>query len=157
MGPRQFSSSRHDALVAELALHPPKTVRIGKLEDLDTIPFVNGVASVMVAARLLPLMPFKNHLREPSPRLEALRASIRRNGFTPVEPIIVRVGQRGRWVVVDGGHRLTALLGEIASPVQRYPLLRALFGRRMGDVYFLVYLTPRSWRKSGMPSAIRVD
>jgi hypothetical protein len=62
--------------------------------------------------------------------------SIRRDGYNNAVPIIVRLGRRGRWVIVDGGHRLTA-----ARRVSR-ELLTNLFGRKVKTIHFLLYRTP---------------
>lgn len=90
---------------------------------------------------LLPYIRFKNDRRERSERLRRVERSIRNRGYVPVDPIIARIGQKGRWVVVDGGHRLTA-----ARRVSR-EFWSNLFGRKVYSLYFLLYETPRSWRK----------
>jgi hypothetical protein len=115
--------------------------RVRSAEDLAGIAFVDGMAAVEMPFALTRCIQFKNDRREPSPRLEAVEDSIRRLGYRPLEPIICRIGQKGRWVVVDGGHRLTAARkvdGEFWTN---------LFGRKVGDLYFLLFETPRSRTK----------
>jgi hypothetical protein len=119
----------------------PNIQNIETREDLDRIAFVDGVAAVMVAAEALKYIRFKNAKRENSPRLKAVKESIRANGYNAHDPIIARIGQKGRWIIVDGGHRLTA-----ARQVAR-ELLTNLFGRKVRDIYFILFTTPRSWAK----------
>lgn len=142
-----MSTENHDALVAELSARPPVIQRVRDLGDIAKLDFSNDVAAVMVPSELLPRIQFKNHLRERSPRLDALRASIRSKGFQPTQPIIARMGQKGRWVIVDGGHRITALMTTLNRPWRRSKWLRPLFRQDFGDVYFLLYKTPRSFTK----------
>lgn len=115
--------------------------RIKTLEDIDRIRFHDGMAAVEVPISLVRQIRFKNHLRGPSPRLTAVESSIRDKGYRPLEPIIIRIGQKGRWIVVDGGHRLTAAL-EVDD--EFWP---NLFHRRVGNMYFLLFATARSWTK----------
>jgi plastocyanin len=120
----------------------PRTQRITRPEDLSTIVFSEeGMAAVMAPAELLDRIAFKNDQREESPRLAAVRRSIETHGYDPTQPIIVRVGQKGKWVVVDGGHRLTAVRQICGSWWKR------TFCKRIGDLYFLLFLTPRSYAK----------
>lgn len=125
----------------------PVTQRLTRAEDIASLSFTDGMASVMVAAPILRRIRFKNARREDSPRLRAVIRSIRREGYLPRDPIICRIGQKGRWVVVDGGHRLTAARRVMD---EWWP---NLFGRKVRDVYFLLFETPRSWAKSGRPPA----
>ena len=110
-------------------------------EDFDHIVFTDGVAAVEAPAELLRHVRFKNDKRGPGPRLDAVMRSISDRGYQPVNPIIARIGQKGKWVVVDGGHRLTALR-RLANG-----FWNRLFGRKLGNVYFLLYETDRSWAK----------
>jgi hypothetical protein len=115
--------------------------RVRAAEDLARIEFVDGMAAVEMPFALTRCIQFKNDRREDSPRLQAVEGSIRRLGYRPLEPIICRIGQKGRWVVVDGGHRLTAarkIDGELWTN---------LFGRKVRDLYFLLFETPRSRAK----------
>jgi hypothetical protein len=122
--------------------HAPRTQRVATAADLDRIEFdETGVAAVTLPADLLPSIPFKNAEREESPRLDRVRRSIAGRGYDPTEPIVVRVGQKGKWVVVDGGHRLTAVRRILGSWWAR------LWSKRIGDLYFLLFLTPRSYTK----------
>jgi hypothetical protein len=125
----------------------PPIQRLREAADLERIRFTDGVAAVMAPAELLEVIRFKNDRREDSPRLRAVETSIRRWGYQARDPVICRIGQKGRWIVVDGGHRLTA-----ARRVAR-SWWANLFGRKVRDVYFLLFETPRSWRKSGRPEA----
>ncbi|MCI4665443.1 MAG: ParB/RepB/Spo0J family partition protein [Neomegalonema sp.] len=84
---------------------------------------------------------FKNAKRIGGPRLNAIVRSIRDRGYLPTDPIIARIGQKGKWVIVDGGHRLTALKLLLKSFWGR------LMGRKYGNVYFLLFETERSWAK----------
>ena len=103
----------------------PKLFRIRTEADFDRIPFDNGMAAVEVPAHLLDHIDMRDFDRGDSGRLSALLRSIRSNGYNPVEPIHVRIGRRGRWVVIDGGHRLTA-----ARRVMR-EWLPNLFGKKV--------------------------
>lgn len=115
--------------------------RIEKLSDVERIQFEDGMAAVTVPADLLDDLRMKNDERGDSPRLARLVNSIRDHGYDPMTPIIARIGAKGRWVVVDGGHRLTA-----ARRVS-HEFWSNLFGARVGDLYFLLFTTPRSFRK----------
>lgn len=121
---------------------PPPLVRITCQEDLARIIFVDDVAEVEVPVHLLGILPLKHHERLDSPRLRAVVSSIRRKGYSSLAPIVCKIGARGRWVVMDGGHRLTAL-----QMVSR-SLATRLFRRDLGDVTFILYRTERSGTKS---------
>lgn len=109
--------------------------------DLDRIVFRDGMAAVEVPFALLDRIPFAGETRAPSPRLEAVIRSIRHRGYRPVDPIVCRIGMKGRWVVVDGGHRITA-----ARAVGR-SFWANLCRRKVRSLYFLIYTTPGSWSK----------
>jgi len=126
---------------------PPSMQRIRHKTDIAKLVFRDGVAAVMVDGRLLSRIRFKNHKREDSPRLDAVARSIRRWGYQPRDPIVCRIGQKGRWIVLDGGHRLTA-----ARRINK-ECWTNLFRRKVRDVYFLLYEGERSWAKSGRPEA----
>lgn len=113
--------------------------------DLKNIVFTDGVAAVETPLSLLPSIRFKNHRRTPGPRLRKLEQAIRAHGYDPTQPIIARIGQKGRWVIVDGGHRLTAVR-RIARGFWSF-----LFKPKIHTLYFLLYETPRSWRKMKRP------
>lgn len=115
--------------------------RIKSIGDVARIRFHDGVAAVEAPMSVVRQIKFKNHHRGPSPRLDAVENSIRENGYCPLEPIIIRIGQKGRWIVVDGGHRLTA-----AREVDDEFWVN-LFHRRVGNLYFLLFETARSWTK----------
>lgn len=83
--------------------------RLAKPADLDNIVFDHGLATVEVDADLIPRIAFKNAVREDAARVGRLAERIARDGFRPVTPVICRIGRKGKWVVVDGGHRLSAL------------------------------------------------
>lgn len=121
--------------------------RLLAVEDIDRIVFEDGVAAVEVPVELLPHIEFKNDERGDSPRLQAVEQSIRDRGFVPTDPIIARIGAKARWVIIDGGHRLTAarhVAEEFWSNLLR---------RKVRTLYFLLYETERSWHKVGRPAA----
>src|SRR5690349_6823266 len=106
----------------------PKLTRIRSTRDIDAIEFVDGVAEVEVPVELLDRMPIKNYERLDSPRLAAVLQSIRRDGYSSLEPIICRVGALGNWVVIDGGHRVTA-----AKRIHK-EFFTNLWGSKIGDL-----------------------
>jgi hypothetical protein len=126
----------------------PRIFRIRSEADLDRIPFTDGMAAVEVPARLLDRLELKNFERGESPRLAALERSIRARGFRPTEPITARVGRKGRWVVVDGGHRITA-----ARHVLR-EFWTNLFGNKVETLYFVLFTDPESWTKVAPPEGV---
>jgi len=128
----------------------PAVFRVRSEGDLDKIPFVDGMAAVEIPSDLLDKIEFKHHDRGDSERLKALERSIRRNGYTPVEPITARIGRKGRWVVMNGGHRLTA-----ARHVMR-EFWTNLFGRKVETLYFVLFLNPDSWSRTNMPEGIEL-
>jgi len=81
---------------------------IEKPEDLDKVVFVDDLAEIEVPVEALHLMPFKNDFRGDDGRTALVAESIRSQGYNNLNPICLRLGRRGRWVVEDGGHRLTA-------------------------------------------------
>lgn len=107
-------------------------------EDLKRIVFRDGMAAVEVPFHLLRHVRFRNDRRDESPRLAAVRASVRRKGYVPFDPIICAVTKKGKWSVIDGGHRLTA-----AREVAR-EFWTNLFGRKVRSLYFILVTTPRS-------------
>ncbi len=126
----------------------PKIFRIRTAEDLDHIPFEDGMAAVEVPAHLLDELELRNADRGDSDRLRTLERSIRTNGFRPLEPITARIGRKGRWVVVNGGHRLTA-----ARHVMR-EFWTNLFGPKVETFYFVLFLNEDSWKKVGVPDGV---
>ncbi len=126
----------------------PAIFRVRTEADLDRIPFSNGMAAVEVPAHLLDKLEIKHADRGESLRLQALERSIRAKGFQPVEPITARIGRRGRWIVVNGGHRLTA-----ARRVMR-EFWTNLFGRKVETFYFVLFTNPESWSKATPPPGI---
>jgi hypothetical protein len=119
----------------------PRVFRVRTAEDLDRIPFEGGMAAVEVPAHLLGALELKHFERGRSPRLDALERSIRNRGYQPLEPITARIGRKGRWVVVNGGHRLTA-----ARNVMR-EFWTNLFGAKVDSLYFVLFTDPESWSK----------
>lgn len=119
----------------------PRVQYMRTVEDLDRIEFTDGLAAVEVPFRLLDAVPFAGETREPSPRLARVIRSIRRQGYRPVDPIICRIGMKGRWVVVDGGHRITA-----ARKVGR-EWWSNLCAPKVRTLYFLLFTTAGSWSK----------
>ncbi|MGH1351095.1 MAG: ParB N-terminal domain-containing protein [Methyloligellaceae bacterium] len=119
----------------------PKYQRITSIDGIEHLEFIDGLAEVEIPAELLGKLPLKNHERGNSPRLRKILRSIRANGYSSIEPIVVRIGRRGRWVIVDGGHRLTAatlVAGEFWTN---------LFTKKVGPIIFYVYETPISYTK----------
>ena len=125
----------------------PTIQRIRRKSDIARLRFDDGMAAVMVPGRMLSKIRFKNEVREDSPRLKAVERSIRRWGYQPRDPIVCRIGQKGRWIVVDGGHRLTAARRVAGG------FWTNLFGPKVRDVYFVLFESERSWAKSGRPEA----
>jgi hypothetical protein len=119
--------------------------RVVRAADIVDLKFQDGVAALTCPIAMLAHLPIKNAEREPSPRLDAVTRSIRNHGYTAEQPIVCRIGRKGRWIVVNGGHRLTALRRINAS------CWRRLVGPMRGEVYFLLFETARSWKKTGRP------
>ncbi len=119
----------------------PKLSRITRPEDLDEIEFVDGLAEVEVPVELLETVPLKHAERLNSPRLDRVVQSIRSEGYSSLEPIVCRVGALGNWVVIDGGHRITA-----AKRVSQ-EFFTNLFGGKVGDLTFILFQTPMSYSK----------
>ncbi|MEL6196520.1 MAG: ParB/Srx family N-terminal domain-containing protein [Pseudomonadota bacterium] len=120
----------------------PAMQRVQTVNDLYDIAFSqDGLAAVEVPFAMLPCLPLVGAERNVSPRLDAVVASMRRRGYQANDPIICRIGMKGRWVVVDGGHRITAarIVGE--------EFWANLFGRHVRSLYFLLFTTPDSWSK----------
>ncbi|MEL6318291.1 MAG: ParB/RepB/Spo0J family partition protein [Pseudomonadota bacterium] len=115
--------------------------RIVSVEDLDRIAFEDGMAAVEVAPELLGALRLRNDQRTDGPRLQRVLQSIRDRGYDPMLPIVARIGQEGRWVIIDGGHRLTAAR-RIAQE-----FWSNLFGPKVGNVYFLLFTGPNSYKK----------
>ncbi|MFM1815423.1 MAG: hypothetical protein RLZ98_2118 [Pseudomonadota bacterium] len=109
--------------------------RITCPEDLQHLQFYDDMAAVVVPLGLLETLPLKNETRGESPRLEYVEEAIRREGYDCFEPIIVRIGRRGNWVIVNGGHRITA-----ARNVSK-EFWTNLWGPKVKELYFLVYRT----------------
>jgi hypothetical protein len=131
----------------EIAKAPPLQ-RVETVCDLHDIRFSEeGWARVEVPFALLDRLPLVGAERGPTPRLRALVDLMRRQGRGPSEPIVCRIGMKGRWVVVDGAHRLAA-----ARIVGRDFWAR-LFGRRIERLHFLLFTTPESWSKLRPPQA----
>ena len=113
--------------------------------DLDRLEFYEDMAEIEVPIASLSKLPFKNEDRGDSERLRYVMRAIRRDGYNNAEPIIVRLGRRGRWVVVDGGHRLTA----VRRISQEF--FTNLFGPKVKTVHFLLYRTPLTNSRLGEP------
>lgn len=116
----------------------PEIQRVERLEDLERIVFVDDTAKITVPIKSVDILPLKNEERTRDPRFKAVIRSIRRHGYDNFDPIVVRLGRRGRWVIVDGGHRLTA-----ARIVAR-EFFTNLFHKKVQDIYFLLFRTPLS-------------
>jgi hypothetical protein len=114
----------------------PSVQWVESAADLDHIQFFDEMAEIEVPVASLGKLPFKNEDRGDSARLDAVMRAIRRDGYNNAEPIIVRLGRRGRWVVIDGGHRLTA-----ARRISK-EFFTNLFNQKVKTVHFLLYRTP---------------
>ena len=117
--------------------------RISCADDLENLRFFNDMAAVEVPIELLGVLPLKNEARGNSERLEHVEEAIRRDGFDCLEPIVVRIGRRGRWVIENGGHRITAA----RSVSQEF--WTNLWRQKVRYLYFLVYRTPISNSRPG--------
>ena len=126
----------------------PPIFRIREPADFDRIPFTEGLAQVEVPIGLLHHVEFRNAHRGEGTRLDAIRRSIRSKGYQPVDPIVARIGRLGRWVIVDGGHRLTA-----AEEIS-HEFWTNLFGDKVRSLYFVLFLTPDSWSRTTPPPNI---
>ena len=130
----------------------PRVQYLRTVQDLYDIEFdENGLAAVEVPFALLESLPLIGEKREWGPRLERLVNDMRRRGYVPRDPIVCRIGMKGRWVVVDGGHRITA-----ARIVGR-EFWTNLFGRRVRTLYFLLFTTPASWSKLRPAGSVAAD
>lgn len=123
----------------------PAVQWVESADDLGHITFDDDIAEIEVPIEAIDLIPFKNAWRGDSRRLRQVADSIRRNGYNNAEPIIVRLGRRGRWVIVDGGHRLTA-----AQKVAK-EFWTNLFGRKVRTIRFILFRTPLSLTRIGIP------
>jgi len=119
----------------------PRIQYIASAEDLDRIEFTDGLAAVEVPVELLHKLPLVGHERFEGPRLDRLVNSIRDRGYVPTTPIICRIGMKGRWVVADGGHRLTA------ARIVSSEFWTNFWGKKIATLYFLLFTTPGSWKK----------
>lgn len=116
----------------------PEIQWIRSAKDLGNITFVDDIAKIQVPIKVVDQLPFKNEDRGDSARLREVIKSIRRNGYNNFDPIVVRIGRRGRWVIVDGGHRLTA------ARIVAHEFWTNLFRRKVDTIYFLLFRTPLS-------------
>ncbi len=114
---------------------------IARKRDLKSIRYYDGVAALEVPWSVVRQITFRNDWRPDSPRLQAVVRSIREKGFQPFEPIICRIGRKGKWFVIDGGHRLTA------ARIVDGGFFSNLFSRKVRTLYFLVFEKPRRWPK----------
>lgn len=127
-----------DPIAPHHAQKVPPIQWVERPEDLDRIEWYEDAALIEVPVSALERLPFKNDWRENDPRLKSIMRAIRAEGYNNLVPIRVRIGRRGRWVVVDGGHRLTAIRKLMRSFWTR------LFGPRIRSVSMLVFKTPLS-------------
>lgn len=124
----------------------PTMQRVETVNDLHDLCFTDdGLAAVEVPFKLLDSLPLVGEERGAGPRLKAMVDVIRQRGYQSHDPIICRIGMKGRWVVVDGGHRITA------ARIVGNDLWARVFGRRVGMLYFLLFTTPESWSKLRPP------
>jgi hypothetical protein len=124
-----------------MAAKAPGVQYVRRKEELEEIVFTDDLAAVEVEAALFEALPLVNDRRADTPRLRRLMRAIRRDGYLPREPVICRIGMKGNWVVLDGGHRLTAVRKLRESCWSR------LFPPRIRTLYFLLFTTPGSWSK----------
>lgn len=117
-------------------------------EDLARITFFDEIAEIEVPIESIDLLPFKNEDRSDSERLRRVENAIRRLGYNNRDPVVVRLGRRGRWVIVDGGHRVTA-----ARHVAR-EFWTNLFRRKVRSIHFLLFRTPLSNTLIDPPAAV---
>ncbi len=119
--------------------------------DFKKIRFVDDMAMIEVPVECLDNLPFKNADRSKSARLRAVEKAIRVRGYDSLQPVIVRLGRRGRWVIVDGGHRVTA-----ARRVAK-EFFTNLFGKKVRNLHFLLYRTPLSNSRLSEPDDLEDD
>jgi len=150
----RFDANIPQDVAQELARLPLQ--RVDTVEDLRAITFTRGLAALMVCSSILPRIAFKNDQRTGSLRVDALAERIADYGYQPRDPIICRIGRRGKWVVIDGGHRLTAIARQqdigwrgLARRLLRWLGLAApaWLARRLQpphfDVYFILFTSER--------------
>ena len=128
--------------------HPPPHPVVRAPEHLLSITFNEGLAFVEVPVAMLHLLPLKHEFRMRSDRLIAIERSIRRRGYGGSAPVVCKIGTKDRWLVQDGGHRLTAL------KLVAKNIWVSLFRRDLGHVTFILFKTPRSELKATMEHAI---
>lgn len=129
----------------------PDIQRVLSADDFDKIEFVEDMAMIEVPVERLDNLPFKNADRSNSMRLRAVERAIRVRGYDSLQPVIARLGRRGRWVIVDGGHRVTA-----AKRVSK-EFFTNLFGKKVRNLHFLLYRTPLSNTRLDEPEDIDDD
>lgn len=129
----------------------PDIQRVLSADDFDKIEFVEDMAMIEVPVERLDKLPFKNADRSNSMRLRAVERAIRVRGYDSLQPVIARLGRRGRWVIVDGGHRVTA-----AKRVSK-EFFTNLFGKKVRNLHFLLYRTPLSNTRLDEPEDIDDD
>ena len=129
----------------------PDIQRVLSADDFDKIEFVEDMAMIEVPVERLDKLPFKNADRSNSMRLRAVERAIRVRGYDSLQPVIARLGRRGRWVIVDGGHRVTA-----AKRVSK-EFFTNLFGKKVRNLHFLLYRTPLSNTRLDEPENIDDD
>lgn len=112
--------------------------RITSADDFKSIKFTDDVAEIEVPIECIDLLPLKNADRSDSARLRHVEREIRYHGYNNLEPVIARLGRRGRWVIVDGGHRVTA-----ARRVSK-EFFTNLFRKKVRSIHMLLFRTPLS-------------
>ena len=125
----------------------PRVQFLTDANQLDQLQFTNGMAAVEVPILVVHQIPFRNDKRERSGRLKRVERSVRNLGYNNAEPIICRVGAKGRWVVIDGGHRLNAARTVSAE------WWTNLLSRKVHTLYFILFTSALSWSKlTGEPA-----
>ena len=107
----------------------------------DQLQFTDGMAAVEAPIWVVRQIPFRNDERERSRRLRRVERSIRVHGYNNAKPIICRVGAKGRWVVIDGGHRLNAARTVSAEWWSN------LWTLKVRTLYFILFTSALSWSK----------
>lgn len=118
--------------------HFPNTQRVTSEADLKKLTFTDDMAEIEVPIEFLDLVPFRNEERGDSERLREVERQIRYNGYNNMEPVVVTLGQNDRWVIIDGGHRVTA-----AKKISR-EFFTNLFNRKVNSLHFTLHRTPLS-------------
>lgn len=111
----------------------PPVKMMHSVRDLGQIEFANGVAEVDVPIELLDQLPLVGDERPDTERLERLMRDIRKQGYGGEPRIVIQLDGAGRWIVIDGGHRITA-----ARRIAR-EFWSNLFSRKVTMLHFVIH------------------